>query len=109
MGFNNALLGVVSEDELSPKSLPPEQSFLSVPGDTLVVSALKKADKGDGIVVRLFEEAGEHPDTAVSFLGQERSFANVNLLEEGGAHAAEKTLHVEPYKIDTIELPAPGR
>ena len=109
MGFNNALLGVVSEDELSPKSLPPEQSFLSVNGDTLVVSAIKKADRGDGIVIRLFEEAGEHPDTGIRFLDQDRSFENVNLLEESGAHTVEKTLHVEPYKIDTIELPVPGR
>lgn len=109
MGFNNPLMAVVSEDELSPKTLPPEQSFLSVSGDTLVVSALKKADKGDGIIVRLFEEAGEHPDTGINFLGQERSFTKVNLLEEGSAHAVEKTLHVEPYKIDTVELPIARR
>ena len=109
MGFNNQLIGVVSEDELSPKTLPPEQSFLSVSGDSLVVTALKKADMGDGIVVRLFEEAGEHPDTAIRFLGQERSFASVNLLEEGSSRSTEKTLHVAPYKIDTVELPVPGR
>jgi alpha-mannosidase len=109
IGFNNALIGVVSEDELSPKTLPPEQSFLSVTGDTLVVSALKKADKGDGIVLRLFEETGEHPNTSIRFLGQDRSFQKVNLLEESGAHAAEKILRVEPHKIDTVEMPVPRR
>ncbi len=109
MAFNNVLIAVVSEDELSPKTLPPEQSFLSVNGDSLVVTALKKADKGDGIVLRLFEETGQHPDTAIRFLGQEQSFQRVNLLEESGANAAGKTLHVEPYQIDTVELPAPAR
>lgn len=109
MAFNNALIAVVSEDELSPKTLPPEQSFLSVNGDSLVVSALKKSDKGDDIVLRLFEESGQHPVTAIRFLGQERNFQRVNLLEESGAHTAEKTLRVEPYQIDTVEVAVHAR
>jgi alpha-mannosidase len=109
MEWNNPLIGVVSEDELSQKSLPAEQSFLCVQGDSLVVSALKKADKGDGLVVRLFEETGDHADTSIHFLDQERSFQNVNLLEEPVSKNTDKVLHVRPFEIDTIELPAPTR
>ncbi|HWG19487.1 MAG TPA: glycosyl hydrolase-related protein [Terracidiphilus sp.] len=103
MGFNNPLMGVVSEDELSPKTLPPQQSFASVTGDSLVMTALKKADRSDGIVLRLFEETGQREETAIQFLGKQQSFESVNLMEENTAHAAQTTLLVEPYKIKTIE------
>ena len=109
MGFNMPLIGVVSEDELSPKTLPAEQSFLSVPGDTLAVTALKKADQGDGIVVRFFEAAGESAETNVHFLGQPRGVRPVNMLEEPTSSGNEQTLHVQPFEIDTIEIPAPSK
>ncbi|MEO8735548.1 MAG: glycoside hydrolase family 38 C-terminal domain-containing protein, partial [Edaphobacter sp.] len=107
MGFNNPLIGVVSEDELSPKTLPAENSFLTIQGDTLVVSALKKAQKGGGIVLRLFDEAGEQSNTTIHFLNQDRSFQSVNLLEEPSSHSTAKVLNVQPFAIDTVELAAP--
>ncbi|HEV2276443.1 MAG TPA: glycosyl hydrolase-related protein, partial [Acidobacteriaceae bacterium] len=105
MEWNTPLIGVVSEDELSPKSLPAERSFLSVQGATLVVSALKKADRGDGLVMRLFNETGESSDTQIHFLDQAVSFQKVNLLEEPLSTATERLLHVRPFEIDTVELP----
>ena len=98
------LIGVVSEDEVSPKNLAPEQSFLSVDGDSLVVSAVKKADKGDGLVLRLYEEPGQHVNTAIHFLGRDQSFFLCNLLEENSSQRPEQTLEVKPYQIDTVKL-----
>ena len=108
MAFNNRLIAVVSEDGLSTKTLPAEQSFAAVDGDSLVVSALKKADDGNGIVLRVFEESGEHADTAIRFLGKDRGFRRVNLLEEPVTGAVETTLHVKPYRIDTVEVATPA-
>jgi alpha-mannosidase len=109
MAFNNALIAVVSEDELSPKTLPPEQSFLALNGDSLVVTALKKADRGDGIVVRFFEAAGVSVETSVHFLDWQRSIRSVNMLEEPTSSKEEQTLRVNPYEIDTVEIPAAPR
>jgi alpha-mannosidase len=106
MDFNNALIAVVSEDELSPKTLPPEQSFLSVNGDSLVVTALKKADKDDGIVVRLFEADGESAESSITFMGRQRGIRSVNMLEEPTSSKEKQTLRVNPYEIDTAEIPA---
>jgi alpha-mannosidase len=106
MAFNDALIPVVSEDELMPKSLPAEQSFLFVPGDTIAVTALKKADRGDGIVLRFFEAAGKSADTSVQFMGQQRSFRSVNMLEESAPGKDVQTLHVNPYEIETVKIPA---
>lgn len=106
MAFNNELIGVVSEDELMPKTLPPEQSFLSVKGDTLVVTAVKKADLGDGMVVRFFEAAGESAESSVTFMGQQRGVRSLNMLEEPTSSDVEQTLRVNPYDIDTVGIPA---
>jgi alpha-mannosidase len=106
MGFNMPLLSVVSEDELSPKTLPAEQSFLFVPGDNLVVTALKKADQGDGIVARFFNETGESTETSVNFLGEKWGVRPVNMLEEPTSSGNEQTLRVLPFEIDTVEIPA---
>jgi alpha-mannosidase len=106
MEFNLPLMGVVSEDELSSKVLPTSQSFLSVTGGSLVVTALKKADKGGGVVMRLYEAAGETANTTVQFLGKQRGLRSVNMLEEPIAGGNQQTLSVRPYEIDTIEIPA---
>jgi alpha-mannosidase len=107
MEFNMPLIGVVSEDELSTKTLPLSQSFLSVTGGgSLVVTALKKAEKDKGFVVRLFEAAGESPNTTIEFLGRKRSFKLVNMMEEPSAGGNEQILAVRPYEIYTIVIPA---
>jgi len=109
MDFSEALIPVVSEDELSPKTLPAEQSFLSVSGDALVVTALKKADKANGIVLRLFEETGHPAETSIQFLGHVQSFRRVNVLEESSGNTSGRTLQVKPYQIDTVEFPAEAK
>lgn len=108
MDWTDPLIPVTVEDELTPKTLPAEQSFLSVEGDSLVVSALKKADTGDGIVLRVFEESGRKVDTPVRFLGRSQNLQIVNALEESTpGHASANTLTVAPYQIETIKLAAP--
>ncbi len=104
MAFNDALIPVVSEDELMPKSLPAEQSFLSVNGDSLVVTALKKADRSDGIIVRFFEASGASMETSFQFLGKPSTFRVTNLLEEPESRPGKQSLQVKPYEIDTLEL-----
>jgi alpha-mannosidase len=103
MAFNTPLIPVVAEDELSHKTLPPEQSFCSVEGDGLVVSALKKADREDAIVLRLFDIRGVAAQTPVRWLGQERSFRVANMLEEASG-GDEKSLRVKPYEIVTVKI-----
>ena len=109
--FNTPLVPVIAENELlsATENLPAEQSFLSITGDNLVVSALKKAQKGDGIVVRVYDEAGRATGTSVKFLGQERSFQAVNLLEEATGTDSKTSLQVTPFSIETILMPAPAR
>jgi alpha-mannosidase len=104
MNFNSPLLPVSVVDDISQKSLPPTQSFFSTESDTLVLSAVKKADADDAIVLRFFEEEGANAVTPVSFLGTTRSFQETNLLEEATGQADQQRLTVKPYEIKTVKL-----
>ena len=105
MALNTPLIPASSADELSQKPLPPMGSFCSLDADNLVVTALKKADQDDSIVLRVFEIRGASAESSVRFLGQNRKFAEVNLMEEGGPPRAESDiLNVSPHEITTLKL-----
>jgi alpha-mannosidase len=103
--FTDALLPVSVVDDISLKSLPSTNSFLSVRGDNLVLSALKKAEGTDpSIVLRLYEIQGEKAETPITFLGSERQFRESNLLEDNSSRASQRVLHVDPYEIKTLKF-----
>jgi alpha-mannosidase len=104
LGFNNPLLPVEVADAVSAKSLPPTHSFCTLKADNLVVSSLKKADLGPGVLLRVYEIEGAAANTPVEFLGQQAAFHETNILEQNVDPATQQTLHVGPYKIKTIQL-----
>jgi alpha-mannosidase len=104
MEFASSLFPYENADDLTRKTLPSTNSFCSLDADNLVVSALKKADGGDAIVLRAFEILGSAAETPVSFLGEKSSFRTVNMLEEGDAAEAQSILRVRPFEIRTLKL-----
>ena len=104
MDFNSPLMGISVVDDISRKTLPPTRSFLSLDVDNVVLSAVKKADLDGDIVVRLYENMGRAVTTPLSFLGINRDFRDVNLLEEPSRQNTQRALSVEPYEIKTVKL-----
>jgi alpha-mannosidase len=104
MNWNSPLRPISVVDTISPKSLPPTQSFCSWKPDNLVLSALKKADLGADLLLRAYEIEGAPVETPVEFLGQARDFGEVNLLEEDLARPQQHVLHAGPHAIKTIKL-----
>jgi alpha-mannosidase len=104
MNWNNPLRPVSVVDTVSRKTLPPSRSFCSLTQDSLVLSALKKADRGPAVLLRVYEIEGAAVDTTVEFLGQARTFGEVNLLEEDLGQTPGRVLHGGPYAIKTIKL-----
>jgi len=100
----NPLLAVTAVDELSAKSLPPSRSFCTLTADTVVVTALKKAERGGAVVLRVVEMEGSRAETPVQFLGRNRRFRAVNLLEEDTRPGEEDAWRVAPYEISTVRL-----
>lgn len=108
MDFNNALIPVSVVDEISSKSLPPSQSFCSVQGENLVISAFKKADLEDKLVLRVYEMEGRPVETPVVVLHEPRKVRELNLLEET-MNPPQRALRVQPYQIMTIAVDHPQR
>jgi alpha-mannosidase len=109
MEFSTHLVPVSSVDSLSEKPLPPEKSFLSFNADNIVLTAMKKADMDNTIVLRAFEIQGETADSPLLFLGQQRGFRQANLLEHDLPTGEQDALHLRPYEIDTLKIAVPGQ
>jgi len=106
LDFNNPLLPVSVADDISSKSLPPTQSFCAVPGDNLVISALKKSEADRSIVLRLYEIQGDKAETSVTWLGKQSEFRETSLLEQDIHSQEQRVLRLNPYEIKTLKLQA---
>ena len=82
----------------------PTNSFLSIHADNLVLSALKKAESDNSIIVRFYETQGANAETPVTFLGKQQEFRETNLLEQELPSGDQRVLHASPYEIKTITL-----
>jgi hypothetical protein len=56
-------------------------------------------------VLRVFEIAGTAGQSPLNFLGQERSFQAVNMLEDDLRTGIQKVLRLQPYEIITLQVP----
>jgi alpha-mannosidase len=91
-GAEHGPLSVSPADDLSQKSLPATQSFCSFEGGNLILSALKKSETGDGLVLRAYDTAGIASQTSLQVFGHRRAFRELNLLEEEVAAAHGDTI-----------------
>jgi alpha-mannosidase len=107
MQFNTPPVPVEAANDVGPKTLPSERSFLSLDAPDIVVSALKKSDAGNALVVRAFDELGRAAGTPVHFLGNEIVFRPANMLEEETGKTDLKRLQFQPYEIQTIRIALP--
>lgn len=101
------LLPVEVCDSISPKPLPPAQSFCSVDADNLVVSSLKKAERGSSVFLRLYDIEGRPAEAKINFLGRAASVCPSNILEDVPADQSRPTVTVGPWQIGTVRLDHP--
>ena len=104
LSFNNALIPVEVADDVSSKSLPPTYPFCSLQGDNLVISAVKKSEIDESIILRLYEIQGEKAETPITFLGKRQVFREINLLEQDAQGTDLEVLRFSAYQIKTLRL-----
>lgn len=102
--MNTPLIPVSVTDEISAKSLPPTQSLVALDADNLVMSALKKAEHDDSLVLRFFETEGTATKTGVTLLGRQRDLRETNMLEEELPPPVRQSVQVGAYEIKTVKL-----
>jgi alpha-mannosidase len=89
-----------------------ERSFLRLEPDNLILSALKKAEDNDGVILRFFETKGEATRATISFLPNLVKASIVDLLEKEEhqieVRGNEVELEVKPFEIVTLKLKFQG-
>ena len=89
-------------------ALPAEHSFLKLSPHNLILSALKKAEDSDAVILRFFETTGESTQAEVELFKTIKRLTVVDLLErEEGELPFEGNrfrLEVKPFEIVTLKL-----
>jgi alpha-mannosidase len=62
-------------------ALPPTGQFLKVQGDGAVVSSVKMAEDGDGLIVRCYNTTDKDAAVAVAYNGEQKPAAAVDVHE----------------------------
>ena len=89
-------------------TLPPEHSFLQVNSDNVIVTALKKAEDQDALILRFYEWAGKAGDAVFQLPAGAQSAAETDLMEKPIGNAAISnsalTVATKPYEIKTVKV-----
>jgi len=85
--------------------LPASHSFVQVEPENLVLTALKKAEDGDGLILRFYEWAGKKTDAQIEVPAGATSATSTNLMEKPEGPALQIT---ESNRISVPSHPTPS-
>jgi alpha-mannosidase len=96
-----------------PGNGPLEQSFASIKGDNVVLTAVKKAEDGNSLIVRFYEWAGKANNVMLT-VPKGATDATIADMQENVVGSALSTTHTEagdvitvpvtPYEIQTVRI-----
>lgn len=100
---------------LSPSPFPLERSFLSVEPTNVIISGVKRAEDGNGIIVRLYNTTNEKVEGKLKFYRKVREAIAVNMREEPlieneknneACHVRGELVDFEslPFRVNTFRL-----
>jgi alpha-mannosidase len=87
---------------------------VTVNGDNVVLTAMKKAEEGDGLILRFYEWAGKNSEVQVSVPSGAASSTETNLMEKAAGGALNRnentiTFPIHPFEIQSIRVDYPSR
>ena len=89
-------------------ALAPEHSFVQARSENIIVTALKKAEDDDALVLRFYEWAGKEGEAEVQIPPGAQSAAETDLMERPiGSLSVQNDsvkVHTKPYEIKTIKV-----
>ncbi len=89
-------------------TLPAEHSFVSIEADNVVLTAFKKSEDDDSLVLRFYEWAGKEAEVKLHLPPGAKSASETDLMEKPIAdlavHNDAVTVHTRPYEIKTVKV-----
>jgi alpha-mannosidase len=108
------VVGIEDNGGAAEKELPARHALLQIDAANIIVEAVKCAEDGPDLVIRLYEAARRTTVATLRFGFPVASAAEVDLMEENPLprDLAERngavTLHFQPFEIKTVRLTAPS-
>ncbi|HTZ95560.1 MAG TPA: alpha-mannosidase [Terriglobales bacterium] len=104
--LNDKLAAMQTETHAGP--LPAEYSFVQVEANNVVLTAVKKAEDENALILRFYEWAGKEADVKLSLPPGAQSASETNLMEKTVAPLSLQnnavTVHTKPYEIKTVKV-----
>jgi alpha-mannosidase len=105
---NQPLLPVMVDVDSPRNGLPLTKSFAGVNADNIIISAIKKSEDENSIIMRLVDMQGKSVDATVNWFGKVNGVNTTNIIEEEDKPLAENAdaikLFITPFSIDTIRI-----
>jgi alpha-mannosidase len=99
---------VAKQTEKHQGKLEPNHSFLQTPQENVIVTALKKSEDGNELVLRFYEWAGKEGDVKLQIPPGAESASETNLMESSTGTLLLQNgfvvLHTKPYEIKTLKV-----
>jgi alpha-mannosidase len=92
--------------------LPAEHSFVQTKSENVIVTAVKKAEDDNALIVRFFEWAGKQGDVSIELPTGAASASETDLMEKplGNLSVSNAVLNVptKPFEIKTVKVQFSG-
>ena len=89
-------------------TLPAVHSFVDIEADNVVLTAIKKSEDDDSLVLRFYEWAGKEVEVKLHLPPGAQSASETDLMEKSMAdlavHNDAVTVHTKPYEIKTVKV-----
>jgi alpha-mannosidase len=89
-------------------TLPSEHSFVGIEPNDVVLTAIKKSEDDDTLVLRFYEWAGKEADVKLHLPKGAQSVAETDLMERQTRDLALRNdsviVHTKPYEIKTMKV-----
>jgi alpha-mannosidase len=89
-------------------ALPPLHSFLRADSGNVIVTAVKKSEDENSLIVRFYEWAGKESDVKLELPAGAVSASETNLMEKPAGNVAIENgmvaVHTKPYEIKTVKV-----
>jgi alpha-mannosidase len=107
-GYNLNYKLLAMQTDKHQGSLPAEHSFLAVKAENVVLTALKKAEDDDDLVLRFYEWAGKDTSVAIQLPPGAQTAHDADLMERSSDELLLRdgvvNVHARPYEIKTVRI-----
>jgi len=100
--FNEPLKVVVNPERSVKADLAENMEFFSIDKENVIVTTIKKAEEGDGIVARMYDAEGKEATVKLKSFFDLENLQHTNIIEEN-PKAIDK-IEISPYGIETYQL-----